>query len=357
MAQNPNFNELATTTLNRWMATNFADAFTGNNPVWFKLRAQGNVVTGGLGIKALEPTMYASPNGPQIEGVTDPYAEMTPSETEGWANAEYAWCEKRLSVSIPELVMDQQGSETQKINYLSTIKDISVDKFMEGLNLDIWAAEGAVGSAGNTRQKLGSLRTYFNRGGTSTTNQMTTYILTEQVYNAGTQPGGIAVGTTPITNVGNIERNQANGGWWCTPVQNPTSNVTMSLAAMNSAYNKTVVGSRHCDLIIMNSTGYGDFMSILQGFQRFTSGGLADAGFDSFNFRGADVIFDDHCPANTVFFLNTKYLKLRCLSMAPKFELKPDPNRTITNWNARWVGQITSGHLGRVHCRAANLGS
>lgn len=356
MAQNPNWNELATTTLNKWVAKNFADAFTGNNPFWYMLRKNSNIVTGGLGIKALEPTEYASPNGPQLEGVTDPYAEMTPSETDGWTNAEYAWCEKRLPVSIPELILDQQGSDTQKINYLDTVKDISIKKFMEGLNLDLWAAEGAVGSAGNSRQRLGSIRTYLNRGGTSTGNQNTTFVWTEQTYNGGTQPGGIAVGTTPITNVGGIERNSANGAFWCTPVLNPTVNTTMSLSGMNQAYNKTVRGDDHCDLIIMNSSGYGDFMSILQGFQRYTKGGLADAGFDSFTFRGADVVMDDHCPANTVLFVNTKYFKLRALSMAPKFELKPDPNRTITNWNARWVGQITSGHLGRVHCRAANLG-
>ena len=97
-------------------------------------------------------------------------------------------------------------------------------------------------------------------------------------------------------------------------------------------------------------------MSILQGYQRNKSGGLADAGFESMKFRGADVVMDDHCPPKTFLFINTKYIKLRCASMAPKFELKPDPHRTITNWNARWVGQITSGHLGRVHSRHANIG-
>lgn len=129
MAANPNFNELATTTLNLWVSKNFANVFTGHNPLFYLLRKNGNVQAGGLGIKALEPLMYADAGGPQVEGVTDPYAELTPSETVGWTTAEYAWCEKRLSVSIPELIMDQQGSETMKINHLNTVKDISVEIF------------------------------------------------------------------------------------------------------------------------------------------------------------------------------------------------------------------------------------
>lgn len=357
MAQNPTFNELATTTLNLWVSKNFANAFTGNNPLFYMIRKNGNVQTGGLGIKALEPLMYADPGGPQVEGVADPYTENTPSETVGFTNAEYNWCEKRLPVSIPELTLDKQGSDTQKISHINAVKDISMKKFMERLNFDIWRAEGAVGANGQSSLYLGSILCYLNRGGTSTANQMTTYILTEQTYNGGTQPGGIAVGTTPITNVGNIERNSANGAFWCTPVSNPTVNQTMSLAAMNAGYNMSVRDTDMADLVVMNRSGYGDFMSILQGQQRYTAGGLADAGFDSMKFRGADIVMDDRCPANTVLFLNTSYLKLRVASMAPKFELKPDPYRPIVNWQARWVGQITSGHLGRVHARSANLGS
>jgi len=55
MAMNANFNELATTTLNLWVNTKFANLFTSHKPLWYRLRANQNIVTGGLGIKALEP--------------------------------------------------------------------------------------------------------------------------------------------------------------------------------------------------------------------------------------------------------------------------------------------------------------
>lgn len=361
MALNSNWNELATTTLNLWCATDFANVFSSHSPLWYRLRQQKNIQTGGLGLKALEPFEYPDVNGPQVEGVSDPYAEMTPAETYGWTNAEYTWCEKRLSVSIPELTMDLQGSDTQKINHLNAVKDISVKKFLENLNLDLWRGEGAVGAGGASRQYLGSLRAYLNRGDTGTVNPGSVPApLANQLY-AASEPGGAAIGTSPLTMVGGIERNSAQGAYWCTPLYVPGNADTMTQAALNYVYNLAVRNNDYPDLIVMGRNNYGALMAILQGYQRYTDGDLADAGFMSMKYMGADVVFDDNCPANStagqVFFINTKYIKLRCATLQPKFEYKPDPNRTILNWNARWVGQITSGNLGRVHSRHGKIGS
>jgi len=359
MAQNPNFNELATTTLNLWVSKKFADNFTGQNPLWYLLRKNG-----GLGIKALEPLYYADAGGPQLAGVLDPYAEVLPSATTGFTNAEWQWCEKLLPVSISEMIMDQQGSETSRINYLNTVKDISMKKFMEGLAADLWRAEGLIGTNGQSAGYIGSIRTYLNRGGSSTTNTNTSIILPHQTYagtdiisGSSTTVGGAAIGTTPLTNVGGIERNGANGAFWCTPVYNPGSADTLSVDRLNYVYNLAIRDTDEPDLIVMDRQNYGSFMAIQQAFQRYESGGLADAGFSSMKFRGADVVFDDRCPAQQIFFINTNYLKLRCASMAPKFVLKPDPHRPIVNWQARWVGQITSGFLGRSMARHANIGN
>ena len=40
--------------------------------------------------------------------------------------------------------------------------------------------------------------------------------------------------------------------------------------------------------------------------QRFSSSKLADAGFEALRFHNADVIFDENCPANRMYFLNTR---------------------------------------------------
>jgi hypothetical protein len=349
MALNANWNELATTTLNLWASKNFANLFTSQKPLWYKLRKKQNIITGGLGIKILEPFLYPTTAGPQLEGVADPYTEMVPSKTVGWTNAEYAWCEKRLSVSEEELVLDQQGSDTAKMNHLQAVKDISMKKFFEGLNADMWRAESAVGSNGSSRQYLGSVRTYFNRGGSNTTDG-------GAIPPGLTEQTGTATGTTPLTLVGNVERNAVGAAYWCTPLFTTTV-TTITLGKMNNVISLAVCDPDSPDLFVTTRANFDSIMEILQGYQRYSDSALADAGFEAVRYRGCDVVFDQNCPATTAFALNTDYIKLRAASMAPGFVEKPDPNRTIVNWNARWVGQITSGNLGRFHSRATAWGA
>jgi len=350
MAINPNWNELATTTLNLWVSRNFANLFTSHKPLWYRLRANQNIVTGGLGVKALEPLMYPTTTGPTLEGVTDPYIEMTPSATTGATNAEYSWCEKRLSVSIEELIMDQQGSDTMKINYLNDfVKNISMKKFLEGLNADLWAAEGAAGSDGSSRARLGSIRTYLNRG-VGTDGGAIPPALAEQT--------GTAIGTTPLGSPGNINRATNGNAYWSTPVNSTTVAAgSITQKALNNIISLAVCDPDAPDLLVTTRGNFDEILSILQGYQRFPNSALADAGFDAVRYRSCDLVFDQNCPASNIFCINTKYIKLRCNSMQPVFTEKPDPHRSIFNWNARWVGQITSGNLGRVHSRGSAFGS
>lgn len=349
MAINPNFNELLTTTLNLWVSKKFANLFTSHKPLWYRLRQNQNIVTGGLGAKALEPLMYPTTQGPQLEGVVDPYVEMTPMATVGATVAEYAWCEKRLSVSIEELIMDQQGSETMKLNYLNDfVKNISMKKFLEGLNLDIWRAETAVGSNGSTRQYLGSVRTYFNRGLGSDGGAIPP-ALAEQT--------GAAV-NSGLTLVGNIDRAVAGNAYHSTPIYHTTVNAgQISSLRLNNVISLAVCDPDSPDLIVTTRNNFDEIMAIAQGYQRYPDSALADAGFDAVRYRSCDVVFDQNCPSANLFVINTNYIKLRCNSMQPVFTEKPDPHRTIFNWNARWVGQITSGNLGRVHSRADAFGA
>lgn len=76
--------------------------------------------------------------------------------------------------------------------------------------------------------------------------------------------------------------------------------------AMSKLYRKCTRGKSAPDLIVTNPDLYGEFESALTAQQRFTSAKLADAGFEALKFHGADVIFDENCPANRMYFLNTE---------------------------------------------------
>ena len=76
--------------------------------------------------------------------------------------------------------------------------------------------------------------------------------------------------------------------------------------AMAELYRKCTRGKSAPDLIVTTPKLYGLFESGLTAQQRFTSPKLADAGFEALKFHGADVIFDENCLANRMYFLNTE---------------------------------------------------
>lgn len=75
--------------------------------------------------------------------------------------------------------------------------------------------------------------------------------------------------------------------------------------AMAELYRLCTRGKSTPDLIVTTPALYGEFEASLVAQQRFTSAKLADAGFEALKFHGADVIFDENCPANRMYFLNT----------------------------------------------------
>ena len=86
-------------------------------------------------------------------------------------------------------------------------------------------------------------------------------------------------------------------------------------AAMDKMYMSLCRGTDKPDLIICNNDIYGIYESTLLPQQRYSDNKLADAGFTSIKFKGADLICDGgqngHCPNDKIYFLNTDYLYLR----------------------------------------------
>lgn len=95
---------------------------------------------------------------------------------------------------------------------------------------------------------------------------------------------------------------------WKNQYVNVAANPTASALQLGMAelYRKCTRGKSAPDLIVTTPALYGLFESGLTAQQRFTSPKLADAGFEALKFHGADVIFDENCPANRMYFLNTE---------------------------------------------------
>jgi hypothetical protein len=95
---------------------------------------------------------------------------------------------------------------------------------------------------------------------------------------------------------------------WKNKYKNVAANPTPSvlLKAMADLYRDCTRGKSSPDVIVTTPELYSTFESALTPQQRFTNSKLADAGFEALKFHGAEVIFDENCPANRMYMLNTK---------------------------------------------------
>ena len=151
------------------------------------------------------------------------------------------------------------------------------------------------------------------------------------MYSDGTTPNELAglqhlVAVDPTTNstVGGI--NQADNTWW----QNQTAQVAPSLiqTGMNLMYLDVKRGMDKVNLITADYASYQLYWNSLQLIQRVQQAQSADAGYQELFFNGAPVLADELAPADSMYFLNTKYLKLKC---APDRKWSPDTKRLIDN--------------------------
>ncbi|MBP3545610.1 MAG: phage major capsid protein [Alphaproteobacteria bacterium] len=149
--------------------------------------------------------------------------------------------------------------------------------------------------------------------------------MAEAVYGDGTSAGGKAIGglklliaDAPETGVvGGIDRSTAGNEFWrnkSTTVATPLTTDSIR-PAMDKMYMSLNRGTDKPDLIVTGNDLYSLFEQSLTAQQRFTDSKLAEAGFETLRFKGADVVCDAGqggcCPEDRMYFLNTNYLYLR----------------------------------------------
>lgn len=140
------------------------------------------------------------------------------------------------------------------------------------------------------------------------------------------------VSTTPGVSslVGKIDASVAGREWWANSIEDAGGAISAAnvQGLMNSLWLKVKRGQDKCNLITMAYDVYQSYWESLQQIQRIQQAQSADAGYQELYFNGAPVLADDQCPATRAYFLNTKYLKLKC---APDRKWSPDTKRIIDN--------------------------
>lgn len=358
-----------TMTLKLWLQNNLADQFFGHHSLFTKLKSLKRVVTGGLGTEIVIPTKYPAQGGPAAEGVSDPYAARSHSPMTGITSLKYTAAEYLMPISAPIRELKLQGSLTKKVDYLQSVMELAMDRFMDKLRQDVWAAEHNADSAGSATQ-LASLRTILNKGGTSATSPYSPKALAAQVSADVNSLGwdadihGVAAaesGQTAVYSIGGINRNAAGNAYFCVPVFRPGTTATgLSRFAVNKLITAGTRNSDRSDYGILHSGHYDALLGILQSQRQLQDSKLSEYGFDAFTWRGVDFVFDDDvptaAPGYNMFILNTKALKLVCDTMEPDVEQSEDSERPLKVWKASWFGQLCPTKLGRgLGARYANM--
>lgn len=273
---NANYNDIFTTTLEN-RSGKIADAVSKNNALLNRLREKGHnrLVYGGS--KILEELEYGEGDMSWYSGYDS--IEYTPKQLFTAAEYNLKLCAVPVAVS---------GEDLLKNSGKYQIMDL-FEKRIENAQ-----------------------KTMCNK-------------MSEAVYGDGTAASGKAIGglallvaDAPATGtVGGINRATSGNEFWRNQSTTAATAFTTETLrpAMDKMYLSLCRGSDKPDLIIAGNSLYSMFEQSLAALQRYTEPKLAEAGFTSLRFKGADVVFDGgqggNCPEDKMYFLNTNYIYLR----------------------------------------------
>jgi hypothetical protein len=262
---NANFDALLSTTL-----ANYRDQLTDNiftaRPLTYFLQDKGRMRMLNGGTKIVEPLIYGTN---ATVGSYSGYDSIALTAQAGITAAEYDWKQYAASIAISGIEEAKNNGEQEIINLLEAKIMQAEESMREGFN-QMFFADGT----GNSNKDWNGLGNIVEASGT----------------------------------VGGINRATSGNEYWRSYEENTGGALT--LAQMSTAYNSVSVGNDHPDMVLTTQTLFEKYEALLQPQLRYTDTKTADAGFQNLLFKAAPVVYDEHCTAGVVYFLNSKYLTL-----------------------------------------------
>ena len=273
---NTSYDDIFTTTIES-RSRKLADNVTKNNALLSRLNAKGKINPISGGSKILEELEYGEGDMVWYSGMD----KITYTPKQLFTSAEYAMKLCAVPVAISGEDMLKNSGKEQMINLFQ--------KRIE-----------------NAEKTMA--------------NQMAKALYGNGTENSGKSIGGlqllVADDSTTGT-VGNINRATSGNEFWRNQTKTSVAALTSDTirSEMDAIYLKCSRGTDKPDFIVADNTMYSLFEQSLTPMQRFSDPKMAEAGFTTLKYKGADVIFDGgqggFCPEKHMYFLNTNYLYLR----------------------------------------------
>lgn len=273
-----NWSDILTTTFAK-VTPQFIDQVFQARPLAYFLARAGQVIQidGGARIQEALIAQDNSANTITYSGVGA--IDNTPQEEV--TSAIYDWKQLASTVSISGIEEAQNSGEAAFLDLLNTKIEVARESVVQKMNTMFYAAGGVSGTNPTDFHGIGLL-----------------------VKDTTSVVGGI---------------NPANNTWWKSQVHDATdatafdhtTETDLDRTMMTNVFNDASVGGDTPQFVITTQALHEKYESLLQGNVRYMDTALADAGFQSLEFKGRPVLFDEDCPAGEMYFINPKYLRLK----------------------------------------------
>lgn len=297
-----NLTELVATTL-RNRQREVADNVTNHNALLMRLESKGGISDAAGGRTIVEELIYGD-NG--NVSWYDGYDTFTITQNEVIDAAEFPWRQLGgfISISGKEQVMN--SGKHAAINFVKARM-----KQLKAQMRNTAAASIYSDGTGSSGKEFGGLQ----------------LLVADNPSAAGT--------------VGGID--QAAEAFWRNQVSSGTVYDSSTIkGALNALWLQTIRGTDSPDICLADAATYAIYEDSLQDQQRFSDGKMARAGFESLKYKTADFVYDENCPADHVYLLNTDYLHMKC---APGRKFATGEARTIQNADHEVIPVWLMGNL------------
>ena len=298
----PNLSEIVTTTL-RNRSRQLADNVTNHNALLRKMRERGNVVELSGGRDIVRELEYQAND---TVNFYSGYEVLDTSPADVLSSAVYDWKQLAGTVTISGLEEIKNSGPEAIINLLEARISVLEKSLENSLSTSLYS--DGTGSSG---KEVGGLQLVIADAGTGTV-------------------GGINSST--FTFWQNVQTTATSSAFSSTNVQADMTNIYLSL----------VRGVDKPDIVTADANAYKSFLGSLQAIQRVADANEANSGFVTTRYLGSDVYYDDVCPTNHMYFVNTSYLRLE---VAADRNFVPLDSRMSVNQDAMVVPMVWSGNL------------
>lgn len=291
----------------RYLSTTATNAFTGHHPVFAKLLERKRVFQGSFGTELVKVQFIPVPGGPSVVGITDPEVLRGAQQVQGIMRTRFYTAEYFTNMKFLKREIAADAPPARRIEYRASMLEVMRRKWYDKFVMD-WNADESLASSAGTEDCILSWRVLFNKGGSSATATTHPFPLASQ-FGGGTAVKGTNTadedysssvhGTkvnSSVTTIGGLDRNSAGLAYLSCPVLNPSSTETFSRDTMNKIIRLGTLNNERPDIVFMDGKRFDILQSLVQAQALYGPSKLAKYGFNSYQFNGVDIAYDDDFP-------------------------------------------------------------